>query len=45
MLLGVIPIMLLALQSQTLALLVSPFVLLGLCLVALALPWPEERNA
>jgi hypothetical protein len=45
MLLGIIPIMLIALESQTAALLVSPFILLGLCVIALAMPWPEERNA
>jgi hypothetical protein len=45
MLLGIIPIMLIALQSHTLALVLSPFVLLGLCVLALAMPWPEERSA
>ena len=41
MTLGIVPILALALISHTLALLVSPLVLLVLCVLALAVPWPE----
>jgi hypothetical protein len=42
MFLGIVPILLLALKSDSLALIASPLILLALCLVALAIPWPEE---
>jgi hypothetical protein len=45
MILGIVPIMVLALHSNTLALLISPFILLALCIVALAIPWPDELSA
>ncbi len=45
MFLGVVPIILLAINSNTLALIVSPFVLLALCIVALAIPWPDELSS
>jgi hypothetical protein len=45
MVLGIVPIMLLALGSHTAALLIAPFILLALCIVALVIPWPDELSA
>jgi hypothetical protein len=44
MILGIVPIMLLALKSDSLALILSPVILLALCLIALAMPWPDEAS-
>ncbi len=45
MILGIVPIMLLGLRSEALALILSPVVLLLLCLAALVIPWPDEARA